>query len=230
MQSNLRRRTFLPLLVIPMGCTLHPLPQLQATQLRELNLPPIRPPATGQHWTYQVLNVYNSSLWDTVTDTIQTIQNEIVISRTAAVRGELASEIHSTWGYVRQESWWDTAQAFETSLPLWPRDLTLGYTESMRSHYRAPNTSFRNTIQVHCRVHAYERIRVPAGTFDTVRIERHVRWNGVNDQNCGRLDTLWLAPEVGHWVARQTDGACQISGKRFAVREDRLRWELVEWA
>ena len=46
-----------------------------------------------------------------------------------------------------------------------------------------------------------------------------------------RRETLWLAPEVGRWVARETNGEFRIAGRRgsWTGREDHFRWQLESW-
>jgi len=43
-----------------------------------------------------------------------------------------------------------------------------------------------------------------------------------------RLETIWLAPEIGRWVARESFGTFyQDVGERF--HESSYRWELLDW-
>ena len=54
----------------------------------------------------------------------------------------------------------------------------------------------KGEVQTHQYRHAgNERVRVPAGTFETIRVER------VRD-NPGRVTTTWLAPELGYMPVR----------------------------
>ena len=76
------------------------------------------------------------------------------------------------------------------------------------------------------------RVRVPAGTFDALRIEKFIR---IQHQNEGRndmvrRDTVWLAPETGRWVAREIKGEYKVIGtKTHDAYETSFRWELTAW-
>ena len=88
-------------------------------------------------------------------------------------------------------------------------------------------------IQVHSRATAAERVTVGAGTFDTLRIDKIIRLNHQDSSRAQylRRDSLWLAPELGRWVARETNGEYWVANRKPALyREDHLRWELESWA
>jgi hypothetical protein len=82
-------------------------------------------------------------------------------------------------------------------------------------------------------MHAYkwESVTVPAGRFTALRYFNIInfRYSNVSEKVAAqRLETVWFAPEIGRWVARESQGAYyQDVGERF--QEDRSRWELLEW-
>ena len=95
--------------------------------------------------------------------------------------------------------------------------------------------SIRYWIQVHCAVRGWERVTVSAGAFDTLRIERLIRLDHQDHTRAETLrkDTMWLALEVGRWVARETSGEYRLQGSTGMwanyLREDHFRWELTAW-
>lgn len=234
---HLSRRAWLALLALPAlsaGCGIQPLPGLRRSALPAgAVLPDVRAPALGQHWTYRLYNVYNSEQIDTLREEITALAPEIVLTRQSARQGTLPSEIQTTWGLLRQDPAWDAVQTYDTPLPIWPQPPALGARQALDTHYRPGNASFRQWIQVHSRVAAAEQVTVSAGVFDTLRIEKLIRLNHQDSsrQQYMRTDTLWFAPAVGRWVAREINGEYLTSGRRpTQVRENHWRWELESWA
>ena len=77
-----------------------------------------------------------------------------------------------------------------------------------------------------------EKLHLPAGDFTTLRIERLIRLKHFDDfrRDCVRRDTLWLAPEIGRWAARESSGEYLIPSRHTTrIQEDHFRWELTSW-
>ena len=77
--------------------------------------------------------------------------------------------------------------------------------------------------------HGWEQITVPAGTFLTLRYQNLI--NYVNDDDnkvdCIRKETIWFAPSIGRWVAREASGSYQIQGQIGPViLEGSYQWQL----
>lgn len=231
--NTITRRAALGLLALPAACSLQPLAPLRRQGMAPpSNQPAMRPPAMGQRWRYRVLNVYNGETIDTVQEEVSTLA-PITIRRQSAQHGEWPAEIHTEWGRLHQDPLWDTVQSYDTALPLWPAVLTPGNTLSMDTHYRPGQASYTLWISLHSHVTGWERLTLDAGTFETVRIDRlfRLQHSDSSRQNFTRTDTLWLAPAIGRWVARETNGEYWTSGRRpTQYREDHLRWELESWA
>ena len=112
-----------------------------------------------------------------------------------------------------------------------------GAAVTVNTHYRLEGGSFRYWIQVHARARAWERVTLAAGAFDALRVERLIRLNHPDPTRIEtvRRDTLWLAPEVGRWVARETSGRYRVADGDDdwpwfnELLEDRVRWELTDW-
>lgn len=231
--NSITRRTTLALLALPAACSLQPLAPLRRSPLEGArSWPAVRAPALGQRWSYRVLNFYNGEVVDTVEETLSSL-DPITLTRQSARHGELPSEIHTAWGQVRQDPLWDLVQTYDTPLPLWPPTLTLGAAQAIDTGYRAGTSSFKLWISVQSRVAAYERVSLASGEFDTVRIDQFIRLTHYDSsrQNFTRRDMMWLAPSLGRWVARETQGEYFGSGRRPNLyREDHLRWEIEHWA
>ncbi len=76
------------------------------------------------------------------------------------------------------------------------------------------------------KVAGQEQVTVPAGTFDTFRVEMTVRATNTRDQTILENWTflVWYAPEVNRWVKRKAE-------VRFAGRlRDSFSEELTEYS
>ena len=227
------RRHLLTLLALPAGCSLQPLAPLKVRPTpMQTPLPALRAPAVGQSWTYQQFNHYNGQQLDTLTETIAAISPRIELQRQSANTGPLASEIQTHWGWVMQDPSWDFLQTYETPLPLWLEPLSSGAVQNIDTHYTVGTSSFRYLIQARTQVMGRQTVDLPMGSFPTIRIEKLIRQTHYDSGKLFllRRETLWLAPEIGRWVVRETDGSFRRPGKKFDEgREDHFRWELTVW-
>jgi hypothetical protein len=168
----------------------------------------------------------------TESEVLTTLSPQIVISRKTADGQPLPEERHSAWSQQVRDPAWDRVQNYEQPLPLWPQPLDIGARTSIQTHYLLDNFSFRFWINLYSVVKGWEKLRLSAGEFSTLRIERLIRLRHFEDfrVDCVRRDTLWLAPEIGRWAARETSGEYRMPGKHMAPQqEDHFRWELTSW-
>jgi hypothetical protein len=80
--------------------------------------------------------------------------------------------------------------------------------------------------------HGWEKITVPAGDFIALRFQNLINYDSTDDNkvNCIRRETIWFAPQIGRWVARESSGSFQIQGQIGAVLlENSTKWELLSW-
>lgn len=97
-----------------------------------------------------------------------------------------------------------------------------------------PATQARTPIQVSSRARCWEKITVPAGSFDVMRIERtayvqDLAWN--KSQTTLRM-VEWYVPAVNRAVMTWHDSYYydyQQSPRNALIRGDRLRWQLLEY-
>ncbi len=233
-----RRHAILAFLALPAGCAIQPLGPLPT---RPITAPafsgPVRPPALGQRWTYRQLNAFNSAVLAEVHETVTDAAPSTVIGREIIGGLPLPDERHAAWGQLLRDPAWDLPLNFEAPVPLWPASLRVGASAAVHTHYRLDGGSFRYWIQVHTVVRAWERVTLATGEFDAWRVERLLRLNHPDPTRIEtvRRDTLWLAPEVGRWVARETSGRYRVAGGDEdwpgfnELLEDHVRWELTDW-
>jgi hypothetical protein len=147
-------------------------------------------------------------------------------------RGPLGEELYTRAWDVVHELTFDTAQTYEAPMPLLPDRLEPGARRRDATHYTVPNSTFRLHWRQSLRALRWERLVLPAGSFDTLRIERYVNfrhWDTWREQPW-RIDTIWYAPEVRRWVQREWTGQYRWPSRRpVEVNEDRVRWQLLDW-
>ncbi len=230
-----RRQLSLALLALPAGCAYQPLAGLR-TEAAAAPAQPfgLRPPATGQRWTYRKYNGYNSALLTTEEHEVTTLAPRVRIRiRSDATQVE-QEELQQPWGLVLREQGWDTVLNYEQAMPLWPADLSPGSRSVHSTHYRIDNDSFRYWITQHTTVRGWENVTLANGPELALRIEKFIRLQHreVSRAETIRRDTVWLAPQTGRWVAREVTGEYRIATSRGISwqREDWHRWELVSWA
>ncbi|MDP3702394.1 MAG: hypothetical protein Q8R72_15965 [Hylemonella sp.] len=230
-----RRQFALGLAALPAGCAFQPLAPLRTAAAPAPAMPAaLRPPATGQRWTYRKYNGFNSALLATETDEITALAPHIVIRRRSDAEAATLEEHQQPWGQVLRDLSWDYVQNYEQAVPLWPSELTPGARSVHRTRYRIEGFSYRYWITQHTTVSGWERITLPAGELLALRIEHFIRMEHRDFRRLEtvRRDTLWHVPEIGRWAAREVSGEYLITGRNggFRGQEENHRWELMEWS
>ncbi len=197
--------------------------------------PLVRAPKVGQEWVYQVRNVFNQEVIDTVTEKVVSVGNEIRISRTGLKAGPLPDEIQSPWGYVIQDPHWSPPQKLAPAVPLWPTQLNTQSKGFYQSSYQVlgyPDGSYYWGLSMD--TSQWERISVTAGQFLTLKYHNEIPFFESQDVfriASYRTEDLWFSPEIGRWVVRRSFGRYLLGGMRWngALWEDYLEWELISW-
>ena len=230
----MQRRTLLTLATFPLAaCTIQRLPALQQQSMGlQSSLPAWKDPVIGQQWIYRVLNIYNSAEVDRIEETVSALNPEVVLHRRSERHGELPDENQSRWGQIRQDPAWDRTQIYQQALPLWPDPLQPNSRISLHTRYQPLGASYSQWIAVQAHVTGFERIEVEGRVWETVRVERMIRMDHEDSSrlNYTRRDTLWISPQIGRWVVRETNGEYWLTGQRPTLyREDHFRWVLERW-
>ena len=197
--------------------------------------PMVRAPKVGQEWVYQVRNVFNQEIIDTVTERVVSVDGEVRIARTGVKAGVLPDEIQSPWGYVLQDPHWKPTQKFSKPVPLWPVQLQVGWNGFFTSQYQVPSQPDGSYYWgVGMNAAQWERIKTPAGEFLVLRVHSEMPNFASNDLfriGNERQEDLWFSPEVGRWVIRRSSGRYITAGVYWANAywEDFLEWELISW-
>ncbi|MFN4360351.1 MAG: hypothetical protein ACK4F4_06460 [Hylemonella sp.] len=232
-----RRQLSLALLGLPLaGCAYRPLPDLPTEAApTPAPAPAWRPLATGQRWTYRKYNGYNGELLATEEHEVTAIDPLVRIRQRNTTTAALQEEVQLAAGRLLQrDPAWDYVQNYEPALPLWPAELSPGARSGYRGGYRIDGQSYRYWITQHTRVLGWETVTVPQGRLRALRVEHFIKLDhpDFSRYETTRHDTLWLAPEIGRWVARETTGEYLKPSDPGAFRglEAHHRWELVSWS
>jgi hypothetical protein len=253
--AHMTRRSFLlSTAAISIGCTM----RRPGVEGRDVSAPTARPPAVGQSWRYAKRDFYTKGLIDDQIDRVAAVgrtididsRNETAkggsdsstwgaawlrkyIPRRELPAGPLPSEIQDPWGTVLVDPHWSQVQVYETPIPLWPVQLVPGWKTYRNTKYKTPSNEKGLPWDQTMVAHDWEMVTVPAGQFRTLRFTNLINFRSVDfaRTDCQRQETLWFAPEVGRWVARESSGIYYINGSSVDTpyNEPGYRWELLEW-
>lgn len=234
MSKAFNRRAFISLLTLPIGCTIQfiePISSLKTNRIEPVG--GVRDSAVGQSWVYRKYNCYNSQLLDVVTEQVAKVGKDIQIVRNSKESAILGDEIHSEWGRVKRDSYWEMVQTYEKFVPHWLNGMKVGEKEDFETYYFSDTSSFKYWMSGRIYFVGWEKVKLPAGTFDTMHFEKIIRLPQYDSFRLDtvRRDSIWLSPEVGRWVVRETNGEYRVSGGKGGSirREDYFRWQLESW-
>lgn len=217
--------------------------------------PQVRRPAVDQFWRYAKRDYFTGLVVDEQTDRVSVVGQVIEVeSKTSsgndrpAVNGgwagpwlrpyatdlsaeRLPSEIQAPWGMVLLDPHWDEIQLYRRPIPLWPTELRSGWSVTVDTPYKTPESPDELPWQVTMNGHRWESIVVPAGRFLAFRFTNIIDFRFTNASErvaAQRQENIWFSPEIGRWVIRESTGTFyQDVGERF--HESSYRWELLQW-
>ena len=222
--------------------------------------PSARPPVVGQSWRYSKQDLFTQAHLDYQLDHVAAIGRTVEIaSSTEAVKaqsgdgsnwgtevlqkyainrekppGVLPSEIQGPWGMVLADPHWGQVQVYETPIPLWPAQLQPGWRTHFKTMYKTPTNKNALLWDQTMRARSWESVTVPAGQFKTLRFTNMINFTSSDMMRTvsSRQETLWFAPEVGRWIARESTGSYyqDNSAVDTPYSENSYRWELIEWS
>lgn len=172
------------------------------------------PPArVGDAWAYRVTNGYSR-------ETFGEEQHRVVESAADRVVVEATGYRSGRWTLTPDLQWLthpladDRVQTFSPAYPSLVFPLAAGrkWDIKVRGRDEGPDIAFRNVVgptdgvTVQGWVNGWERIRVPAGEFDVIKIRR-VTWGGnfTSDYSQSEIvEELWYAPSIGRVVRHES--------------------------
>ncbi len=252
----MNRRLFLvSSLVFPIGCTLN-----RGERPNTGPVPVVRAPVVGQSWQYAKHDLFTRALVDTEVDLVSAVGKTIDIDartqgsdKSDAAQGSLwglgwlhryfshaqpsaalPSEVQAPWGMVLVDPHWNQLQVYEAPIPLWPAKLQPGWETRILSKYKTAESNREFRWEQTMKAEAWETVTVAAGQFKTLRYVNSIRFGDIDPARTDsvRHETLWIAPEVGRWVARESKGTYYLddSVDDQPHSENSYRWELEQWS
>lgn len=231
----MNKRSFISLAGISItGCAFKPLSILEGEKLLlPLDIKSMRPYEIGQTWTYKKLNFFNSLQVEEIQERVASISPEVVIDRKSKNGKLLTPEISRSQGQVTLDPYWDEEPTYSTPMPLWPRYFDIGASINQTSPYKVANSSLTFWINMRCKVIGFETLSLTCGSFQTIKVESLIGLNhpDFSRHSYIRKNTLWISPDIGRWVVRETQGEYVNPSRRTNLRkDDYFRYELMEFA
>lgn len=191
------------------------------------------PPRVGQQWRYVEIDLYRGAPRAELTARcVESDAKEIRIALTGSDGRPRDDEVWADPSRIVQEPSYDLTQYFETPVPVLPIPLAAGVSTRTFTQYRtAGSPDFPLWWGDWLVAPGWQRVRVPAGEFLALRVDRTIRFRHADiwREDCRRWDTAWYVPEMRRWVMREWTGQWLMPDgpQRTLVYEDRVRWELV---
>jgi hypothetical protein len=216
----------------------------------------VRAPAVGQSWRYAKHDYFRGKIVDTQIDRVSKIGTSIEIESHSekakdnpmtfptwgagwwqeymgeeAAVAPVATEVQKPWGMIVIDPHWSEIQAFETAIPLWPTQLVPGWSTTVGTYYKNPNSQEKMPSQLTMHARRWESITVPAGHFTALHYYNVIDFrfkNASERTGAMRQEDIWFAPEIGRWVKRESRGTF-IEDVGYDAKESSYRWELLSW-
>jgi hypothetical protein len=197
------------------------------------------PPAAGDTYVYRVMNGYNNESRGQVSYRVDKAEaDHIIMSVTAdtPVLQHAPTEIDAPDGKWLRHALINRDQLvdyeFAPAYPSYEFPLDPGKQWSTRVNAINSATGKRNSVRIDAKVIGNERIRVPAGEFDTIKIQRAV-YAGDADYHLSETtisEMDWYAPALGRSVRRASNSAYRdrsLGPRNQVIRGDWNVYELV---
>lgn len=196
-------------------------------------------PVAGETYVYRLSNGYNNEARAQITYRVEKVDaDRIAVSVSADSPGvdTARTEIYTSNGNWLRRTLisHDQPREFEFSpgYPAYAFPLDPGKSWSVRVNATDPATGRRNSVRVDGKVLGNERIRVPAGEFDTVKVRRTVYagdWDGFR-QETTITEIEWYAPALGRAVRSESKSGYMDTSRcgRFGCEIVRGDWNVYE--
>ena len=168
-------------------------------------------PSAGDTYVYRLVNGYNNEERAQLRHQVERVEAgrvTVAVSADKADGGVARTEIYTgdgNWLQREIESHGRPVEyAFAAAYPAYAFPLESGKKWSARVPARVSATGASRSVRVDGRVIGPERIRVPAGEFDTIKVQRFVYPGDAGDPSFTTethvTETEWYAPALGRAV------------------------------
>ena len=193
----------------------------------------------GDRWRYQLLDRQSGRWIDEPTWTVVEVAPEIRMSVASRRAGPPREERFASAWSALAETLYGATYEFAAPVPLLPSPIASGTASATATTYLDTGTGRRRRWTQQLTAGRWERVEVPAGTFDCLRVGRVVAYEHVDGNRRGSTlsDTLWYAPRVNRWVQREwrdeyvSAGLSGLGNAPIgeAARDDWLLWQLTAY-
>ncbi|MFT4101614.1 MAG: hypothetical protein QM674_11365 [Burkholderiaceae bacterium] len=195
--------------------------------------PPLPVARVGQRWRYQRINRYNDQSLGIRAHTVTQVDGPlVVVTITDGDGATIGQERYEAPWRVIDDLGFDMPQHFARPVPRLPAVLRAGARSTLSTTYRVTGNSSSLAWSQWLTAPGWERITVPAGTYDCLRIERRIqfRHDDLFREWPERSETIWYAPAVERWVLREWTGIYYWPGvPRTRLREDWITSRLIDY-
>ena len=197
--------------------------------------------AAGDSWAYRVANGYNREVQGRVQYRVEKVEADrvtVLVTPDVAALGRPRTEIYTADGNWLRHPLVNHDQAVEYEFaqpyPAYVFPLDSGKSWSLRVNATNPATGRRASVRVDGEVMGTERVTVPAGAFDTIKVKRRIYagdWEGPRSET-NITETDWYAPALGRVVrSERTSGYMdtnRCSDEMSACTPVRGDWHIFE--
>ena len=197
-------------------------------------------PAEGDTYVYVEVNAYNNEVIGRFRERVERVDPDritVSIEPVSAAAGLARTEVLTKDGNWLQHPVVSRDQRLEyhfaAPFPAYVFPLEPGKTWSRRVEAKVPGDARTRSVRVDGEVLGTERIRVPAGEFDTVKIRRVVypgdAEGTLNETTITEYE--WYAPALGRAVRATRESLymnISASSSGQVHRGEKLRYELIE--
>ena len=191
-------------------------------------------PRPDDRWRYRLINRYNGETAGNAVVQVIAVGAEIRLSIERDDGTPAVVERHASAWAVIADAGWDDPIEFESPVPIVPAGARTGSWMRTVSRYRSPRIDKVLRWDQVMRIAGWEQVQVPAGRFEALRIQRRIVFEhpDIFRYMPDRDETLWYAPAVGRWVAREWTGSYMPgspTGRLGRASEDWVRWEMTAY-
>lgn len=201
--------------------------------LDPLPVPTLR---VGDRWRYVLINRYNNTPIGEVAVQVTAVTPLIRLSIDRGPDKPLVEEIYTDpWSVLLESIYTGEPIRFKLPMPVVPPGASAGMALKSETRYTTtPVTSNEYGWSQRLSVQGWERVTVPAGSFDALRIVRLINFDqpDVFRYSPDRTDIAWYAPQVGRWVKRDWTGTYltpDLMPRGGRGREDWINWQLTAY-
>jgi hypothetical protein len=201
--------------------------------LEPLPVPTLR---IGDRWRYVLINRYNNIPIGEVSVQVTAVTPLIRLAIDRGADQPVIEEIYTDpWSVLLETVYSGEPIRFNAPMPVVPQGARTGLNLRSNTRYTTtPSSSSEYAWNQRLSVEGWERVTVPAGSFDALRIARLISFEhpDVFRYSPERTDIAWYAPQVGRWVKREWTGSYLMPGlmaRGGRAREDWVNWQLTAY-